>query len=33
MYIYDTILNLYTIGQISKDYVLNGVKKGWITTE
>lgn len=33
MYIYDTILNLYTMGQISKDYVLNGVKKGWITTE
>ena len=33
MYIYDTILNLYTMGQISKDYVFNGVKKGWITTE
>ena len=33
MYIYDTILNLYNMGQISKDYVLNGVKKGWITAE
>ena len=33
MYIYDTILNLYNMGQISKDYVLKKKKKGWITAE
>ena len=33
MYIYDTILNLYNMGQISKDYVLNALKKEWITSE